>query len=99
LITDKVAGYTTVATIFEEVIHRIIEGAALAGIDYGPIFSKMAEYNAQFDRYTSVNRDLNWRSKFNGMSLRRQSKESLRKDAIKTMANVRAVMGLVCTID
>jgi hypothetical protein len=92
LITDKVRGYNTVATIFEDVVNTMIGGAASAGIDYGPIFTKMVEYNAKFDRYSGVNRELKWRAKFNAMSLRRQSKESLRKDAIKTMTTVRAVM-------
>jgi hypothetical protein len=92
LITDKVGGYKTVANIFEDVVNTMIGGAGSTGIDYGPIFTKMAEYNTKFDRYSGVNRELKWRAKFNGMSLRRQSKKSLPKDATKTMTTVRAVI-------
>lgn len=74
LIMDKVNGYSTVATIFVEMVDRMIEGAASPGIDYSPIFSKMTAYNAQFDKYCGINRDIKFRAKFNGMALRRQSK-------------------------
>jgi hypothetical protein len=76
----------------------IISCLAQPEIDYKPIFDQMARYLARFDEYTGVNRDIEVRAKYNGMSLRRSGGEP-RGETIKTMVRVRRVVELITTID
>jgi hypothetical protein len=68
----------------------IISCVAQPEIDYEPIFDQMARYLALFDEYSGVNRDIEVRTKYKVMSLRRSGEEP-RGETIETMLRVRGV--------